>query len=313
VKAPGARTWEEGVQDQCVTKDLNTLLTALYVLVDDHIVPPRTGRGRQPDLTESELICLAVAQVMLGYHNERRWVRHVHATPELLEMFPRMLTQSGYHKRLKAAEPLLCNTILTLAMHSPSWFDDMWITDATPVPCGMSRETVKRSDLAGHAGYGYCASHSRYYWGLKLYLVCAGDGMPIMWCLANPKIGEREVLAALLDHNHHLIRSGQILLADKGFSGKPFKQLTERMGLDLLRPDRKDETYRNGNLGGVRQWIESVNQTLKSQLDLERHGGRTAAGVFTRVAQRLLAMAAAIWHNWETGMTSKRSLTAFDH
>jgi len=61
------------------------------------------------------------------------------------------------------------------------------------------------------------------------------------------------------------------------------------------------------------QWIESVNQTLKGQLGLEHHGGRTPAGVFTRVAQRLLAMAAAIWHNWTTGVTSKRSLTAHDH
>jgi hypothetical protein len=51
--------------------------------------------------------------------------------------------------------------------------------------------------------------------------------MPIMWCLADPKIGEREVLAALLDNNHHLIRSGQILLADKGFSGVEFQKLTE--------------------------------------------------------------------------------------
>ena len=85
------------------------------------------------------------------------------------------------------------------------------------------------------------------------------------------------------------------------------------MGLRLLRPDRRDETYPHGNLGGVRQWIESVNQTLKGQLDLEGHGGRTPEGVFTRVAQRLLAMATGIWHNWTTGVTSKRSLIAYDH
>jgi len=243
---------------------LDTLLTALYVLVDDHVVPPRTGRGHRPDLTDSELICLAVAQILLGYHNERRWVRHVHNTPTLLGMFPDMLTQSGYHRRLKTAQPLLCKAIITLAVCCPSWFDDLWMTDATAVPCGMSRETVKRSDLAGHAGYGYCASHSRWYWGLKLYLVCAGDGMPIMWCLANPKIGERQVLAALLTHHHHLIREGQVLLADKGFSGQPFKKLTEQMGLVLLRPDRKDETYTNGNLGSIRQWIESVTKPSKA-------------------------------------------------
>jgi hypothetical protein len=305
--------WEEGVQDQCVSKDLDTLLTALYVVIDDHVVPTRGGRGKRPRLSDSELITLAVAQVLLGYHSERRWIRHLHSDPQWRAMFPDLVDQSGYHKRLKNAHPLLCQAILTLAACCPSWFDDLWMTDATAVPCGMSRETVKRSDLAGYAGYGYCASHSRWYWGLKLYLVCAGDGMPIMWCLANPKLGEREVLAALLEHNHHLIRSGQILLADKGFAGKQFKQLTEAMGLTLLRPDRHDETYTHGNLGGVRQWIESVNQTLKGQLDLEDHGARTPAGVFTRVAQRLLALAAGIWHNWTTGLTSKRSLIALDH
>jgi len=305
--------WAEGVQDQCVSKELNTLLTALYVLIDDHVVAARVGRGRAPLLSDSELITLAVAQVLQGYHCEQRWIRHVRSSAQWRGMFPYLPDQSGYHKRLKNAQPLLCKAILTLAACCPSWFDDLWMTDATPVPCGMSRETVKRSDLAGHAGYGYCASHSRWYWGLKLYLVCTGDGMPIMWCLANPKIGEREVVAALLEHNHHLIRTGQILLADKGFAGKEFKQLTDAMGLRLRRPDRKDETYRNGNLGGVRQWIESVNQTLKGQLDLEDHGARTPAGVFTRIAQRLLAMATGIWHNWTTGVTTKRSLTAYDH
>ncbi|MFK0250431.1 hypothetical protein ACIQUM_37520 [Amycolatopsis azurea] len=102
-------------------------------------------------------------------------------------------------------------------------------------------------------------------------------------------------------------------MAGKGVAGKEFKQRTESMGLELLRPDRKDETYRNGNLGCVRQRIESVNQPLKGQLDLEAHGGRTPHGVFTRVAQRPLAMATAIWHNGETGLTSKRSLITCDH
>jgi hypothetical protein len=275
--------------------------------------PPRTGRGRQPLLSDSELVTLAAAQVLLGFHCERRWVRHIRSSADWQAMFPYLPDQPGYHKRLKQARPLLCKALARIAACCPSWFDDLWMTDATPVPCGASRETVKRSQLAGHAGYGYCASHSRFYWGFKLYLVCAGDGMPIMWCLANPKLGEREVVAALLEHNHHLIRAGQLLLADKGFAGKDFKALTETLGLRLLRPDRKDETYTNGNLGRVRQWIESVNQSLKAQLDLEAHGGRTVAGVFTRIAQRLLALAAGIWHNWTTGAARKRSLIAYDH
>lgn len=296
-----------------MTKELETLLTELYVLIDDHVTPARAGRGRRPQLSDSELLCLAVAQMLLGYHCERRWIRHLHRNPQFRAMFPAIPKQSGYHKRLKAAEGLLCKAIRILAEVSPSWHDDLWITDATPVPCGMSRETAKRSDLAGHAGYGYCASHSRYYWGLKLYLVCTGDGMPIMWALAHPKIGEREVVEAMLQRDHRLIRTGQVMLADKGFSGKDFLATTAQLGIRLLRPDRKDETYRNGSLGQVRQWIESVNQTLKGHLDLEEHGARTPQGVFTRVAQRILTLATGIWHNWTTGITRKRSLIAYDH
>ena len=51
----------------------------------------------------------------------------------------------------------------------------------------------------------------------------------------------------------------------------------------------------------------------EGQLSLEDHGGRALTGVFVRVAQRLLAMAAAIWHNWATGQPDERSLTAYDY
>ena len=63
----------------------------------------------------------------------------------------------------------------------------------------------------------------------------------------------------------------------------------------------------------MRQWIESVIDTLKGQLGLEQHGGRTLAGVQARVGQRLLALAAVVWFNWQLGVDHKRSLVAYDH
>jgi hypothetical protein len=86
-------------------------------------------------------------------------------------------------------------------------------------------------------------------------------------------------------------------------------------GVRVLRPAYKGEAPRPGQglFKPLRQLIESVNDTLKGQLDLERHGGRTPAGVYARVAQRLLALAAAIWHNWRVDAPSKRSLIAYDH
>jgi len=229
-------------------------------------------------------------------------------------MFPGIPHQSGYNKRLRAAGPLIAAAITALARDTPSWHELLRLVDSTPVPCGTSRETVKRSDLSGHAGYGYCASHSRYFWGFRLYLISTPDGMPVIWGLANPKIGEREVTQALLEHDHHLIREGQVILGDKGFAGREFEAfITEDLGATLIRPDRKDEKPRFGKLGGIRQWIESVFDTLKGQLGLEDHGGRTLEGVYARVGARLLALAAGIWHNWRINAPRKRSLIAYDH
>ena len=102
----------------------------------------------------------------------------------------------------------------------------------------MSRETAKRSDLAGEAGYGYCASHSRYFWGMRLYLVATAEGMPLMWCLANPK-SQREVMTALLQVDHHPVAEGQVILADKGFAGADFEQFLDGLGAHLLAQPAK--------------------------------------------------------------------------
>lgn len=296
--------------------ELNTLLTTLYVLLTDRVLPDlgvsRNRRGRKPSLSDAELLCLAVAQQLLGYSSETRWIRY--ARTHLTGMFPSIPQQPGYNKRLRAAGTLISATITALAKDTPSWHDVLRLVDSTPLPCGMSRETVKRSDLAGHAGYGYCASHSRYFWGFRLYLISTPEGMPVIWGLANPKIGEREVTQALLEKDHHLVRAGQVILGDKGFAGKDFERfITEDLGAHLIRPDRKDEKPRFGKLGGIRQWIESVFDTLKGQLTLEHHGGRTLEGVKARVAARLLALAAGIWHNWRIDAPRKRSLIAYDH
>lgn len=297
--------------------DLDSLLTALYVLVDD-LLPARGGAGRKPRITDAELIALAVAQVFLGCHSERRFLRF--ARRRFGHLFPYIPKQPGYNKRLRRLAPEICLVIGRLARVSPSFGDRLRLLDSTPVPCGASRETVRRSELAGWAAYGYCASHSRFFWGLRLYLLCATDGMPIAFCLAPANEPEREVAAAMLERARQgeLLTGEEIIVADKGFAGEEFEQIIAALDATLIRPDRKDEPKRFGALGGIRQWIESINDTLKGQLSLEDHGGHIPEGVWVRVCQRLLALAAGVWHNWllwEQGQldTAGRHLTAYDH
>jgi hypothetical protein len=289
-----------------VTADLDTLLIGLYVLAC-RILPARRGPGRKPQITDAELVCLAVAQILLDVPSERRFLRF--AIVRLRHLFPYLPKQPGYNKRMRALAPQIVRVLNAIAFSSPSWCDNIRLLDSTPVPCGASRETVKRSDFAGHAAYGYCASHSRYFWGFRLYLLCASDGMPICFELAPANAPEREVAAEML---RRVELDGYTVIADKGFAGDDFEQLMRELGALFLRPDRKDEPLRFGGLGGIRQWIESIIDTLKGQLSLERHGAHTMAGLITRIAQRLLALAAGLWHNWNVGDPG-RHLTAYDH
>jgi hypothetical protein len=289
-----------------VIADLDDLLTALYVLADE-ILPRRPRARRRPQITDAELVCLAVAQILLDCPSERRFLRF--AMVRLSHLFPYLPKQPGYNKRMRELAPQIVRLLNLVALSSPSWCDNIRLLDSTPVPCGASRETVKRSDFAGHAAYGYCASHSRYFWGFRLYLLCATDGMPIAFELAPANTPEREVAAEML---RRVELEGYTVIADKGFAGEEFEQLMAQLGAIFLRPDRKDEQPRFGGLGGIRQWVESIIDTHKGQLSLERHGAHTMPGLITRIAQRLLALAAALWHNWNIGDPG-RHLTAYDH
>jgi hypothetical protein len=304
-----------------VETNLDTLATALYVKTDDllkrspHLAPWRPRVGIAPRLSDAELVTLAVLQALLGHTSESRWLRHARA--HLGHLFPYLPRQPGYNKRLRAAAALIAAVIRVLAADTSLWTDDVWVVDSTPVECGRSRETARRSELAGWAQYGYCASHSRYFWGLRLHLIATVGGLPIGFALTGAKADERQTLLSMLAADPALVadRPGQVLIADRHYYGAAFETALAGAGLTLLRPARKGEPNRPGArfFKPLRQVIESINQTFKGQLDLERHGGRTTAGVIVRVLQRILALTAAIWHNDKTSAPVHRSLTAYDH
>ncbi len=124
-----------------------------------------------------------------------------------------------------------------------SWHDDVWLVDSTPVECGRSRETQKRSSLAGWAQYGYCASHSRYFWGLRLHLVATPAGLPIAFALTGAKADERDVCADMIAAAD-LARPGQTLIADKGYRSAALEADLSEAGITVLRVVR-----------GCRRWV----------------------------------------------------------
>jgi hypothetical protein len=275
--------------------DLDLLCISVYCTADD-LLPARPGNGRRK-LTDAEIVTLCVAQVLMGIPSDRRFLRA--ARRQLRLLCPSQDALHKRRKRLTEAIEWLCGMI---AAQSPGFSDDLVLLDSTPVECGRSVETTRRSDLAEVCGYGYCKSHSRWFWGMRLHLVCAPDGTPRAATLVSADRPEREVALPLLARALH---GGETIICDKGYAGREFEQAVREIGGLIVRPARKDEPDTGVHLASIRQRIESVFVTCKDLLSLERHGARTAHNLRARIATRLLALAACIRLNHQLGLPSR--------
>jgi hypothetical protein len=279
--------------------DLDTLCTFVYCTADD-LLPEKPTNGKRKT-TDAEIVTLCVAQAIKGIPSDRRFLAE--ARKSLSHLFPCLPKQAGFFKRRRRLAPLLEWFLVIFAQQSPGFYDDLLLIDSTPVECARSRETVLRSALSDICDYGYCASHSRYFWGMRLHALFATDGTPRALALASPKRDEREVGVELLGRCQR--RGGEILLTDKGYAGKEFAAQVEELDAHVVRPKRKDEPGEGPHLAPLRQRIESIFSTCKDILTLERHGARTVAGLRERILQRFLCLAACISLNYQLGRPSR--------
>jgi hypothetical protein len=271
--------------------DLDLLLTAVFATADD-LLPDRTKNARR-SVTDAEVVTLAVAQAVMDLSSDRGFL--VVAATRLGHLFPRLPGQPGYWKRRLRLTETIEWLMAMFAQDSPGYFDEVVLLDSTPVECGRSVDTARRSELAVACAHHHSRSHSRWFWGMRLHLLAAPDGTPRAAILASADQKERDVALRLFAIGLH---GGELVICDKGYAGRDFEtQAAEHFDARILRPARKDEPGRGPVLSWIRQRIESIFWTLKDRLGLERHRARSLHGLRARIATKLLALAAGVWLN----------------
>jgi hypothetical protein len=288
--------------------NLDLLLTVVYCIADDFLPKP-AGNARRK-ITDAEIVALCVAQAIMGIPSDPRFLAV--ATKRLEHLFPQLPARDAFHKRRLRLSPQIEALIAHFARQSPGFFDDLLLVDSTPVECARSRETVKRGGsssladaLSNAADYGYCASHSRYFWGFRLHALFAPDGTPRALALTSPKVDEKVVCVQMVARCERASGQMLILIGDKNFRGKDFETELAALDATIMRPRRKDEIGRAPHLAPIRQRIESIFQTCKDILTLERHGARTLANLRVRLCARFAALAAAVSLNHQLGRPSR--------
>lgn len=293
--------------------DLDLLLTIVYCLADDFL--PKRAQNARRKVTDAEIVTLCIAQAIMGITGDDRFIRT--ANYRLRHLFPALPSRDSFHKRRIRSVEQIEALIGHFARHSPGFEDDMLLVDSTPIECARSLETVKRGGesslddaLSNAADYGYCASHSRLFWGFRLHAIFAPDGTPRALALTSPKIDEKIVclgmVARLERHPGQLVA----LIGDKNFRGKDFEDQLAALDASIHRPRRKDEPGKGPHLAPIRQRIESIFWTFKDILTLERHGARTLGNLRARLCSRFAALAACVMLNHQLDRPS-RSLAPY--
>ena len=279
--------------------DLDLLLTAVFCAADDLL--PKRARNARRRITDAEVVTLCVAQAVLGISSDRRFLRA--AQRQLVTLFPVLPTQDAFWKRRARLTEQIERVMAAFARDCPGYWDQIVLLDSTPVECGRSVETARRSQLAVACAHHYSRSHSRWFWGMRLHLLGAPDGTIRSVILASADDKERDVARRLFAI---ALRGGETIVCDKGYAGAEFAEhAATTYHAAVLRPARQTEPDNGLHLSSIRQRIESIFWTLKDHLGLEAHRARTLHGLRARIASKLLAYSAGIWLNWLLGRPSR--------
>lgn len=285
-----------------MTASLETLVVAAYVFAHSLPIPRPGPEGK---ITDPELIALAVAQASTGESSDRKFLGMI--AYRLPGWFAHLPDQTQYNRRLRRLAPYIVIVQLGLAEMIAS--GDVRLADGTLIGCANYPGCASKSHFGGEAGYGFCPSKSRFYWGMRLVLLTDEMGVPLGYDLVEPREGEREPLFRLAQAH-----PDTVLFADKGFWGAEYERTIELVSVDLITPER----HRLGECppaevakATIRLVIESVFSNLKRQMRLEEHLAKTPGGLVQRVAQRLLALTLGMFINVQLGRPL-RSLVAYD-
>jgi hypothetical protein len=285
-----------------MTASLETLVVTAYLFADELAIPRPGPKG---EITDAELIALAVAQASMGVPSDRQFLGLV--AKVLPGWFPHLPCQSQYNRRLRRLAPAIAAVQLRIAELIAT--HKLVIADGTLLGVANYAGCAARSEFAGTAAYGYCAAKSQYVWGMRLVLITDPSGVPVGYTLVAANEKEYEPVRELTTAH-----PGSTLIADKGLWGRQYRETLALQGVAILTPNRVrtvDNLAREKRLAGLRLVIESTISNLKCQMRLEQHLAKTPTGLVQRIAQRLLALTIGMLINTLTGRPP-RSLVAYD-
>jgi len=272
------------------------LLTIIFVLVDDwyqaHGIRYLKGKpGAKPEFSDSEVITLLLAMAFIPFPSATQFLGFLLAN--YLALFPRPIDQSQFNRRARGLRLLVEELRRTWLVQLGVFQHTRFLLDTKPVPVVGVKRSNRRSDFAGSASYGHCASRSMKYFGYKLVAITTFSGIPVVYELVPAHTDEREAAAAVLVY----LRGCQII-GDKGFIGMDWQAQVYAWTQNQIWTPKRSNQYQQ-NPKGLDRWLNSVRERIEGVFhelsntgrDLEGLRAKTLVGLCTRVIAKMASHA----------------------
>lgn len=302
------------MQNQKVVLDKATVLTTIFTIVDDVMKesPAIAGAlrrpGRAPQLSDSEVVTLALYQELIGEPREDHFLR-LHRW-SLLSYFPRLNERSRYNRRKRDLWAVilavrLCLQIVLDALE----LEETGVVDSAPVPCVGRKRDKSQSDFQGFADYGICSSKSMKYFGCKFHAIVSLTGVILGYLLTSAAPYDNQPLVELLDSTpHHL----QDLLGDGAYNDeqlqaflKQYRELTLSAPVKVNQEPKRTKVEQKFH-NHLRLICETVNAQMQEQMHLSKHYAKSKWGLMTRVAAKVTAHSIGMMVNLMLGRPALR-------
>lgn len=272
--------------------DIETLLTIIYVLVDDWYEAKgkellKGKPGVKPIFKDSEVITLMLAADFVPYPGETQFLAFIRAN--YLKLFPDLLDQSQFNRRARGLRGLVEQLRRHWALELGVQNETQFLLDTKPVPVMGYKRSKKHSDFAGSADYGYCSSRNLRYFGYKLVMITTLSGLPVAYELVPANTDERLAAETVLTY-----LSNADVFGDKGFIGEEWQaQIYSQTGNRVYTVKRHNQKVQNPAafdklLCSVRERIEGVFHEIQNTgRNIERLLAKTVVGLCTRVVSKV--------------------------
>jgi len=294
--------------------DVDTFLTALYVIVDDFCHSHRLKKrpGPEASLSESEILTLAIFARFSRFASERDFYRY--AKSNLRGAFPTLPDRSQFNRCVRSHARLLEEVALHLVRMMKAKRCHYEVLDASAMPI---RDAKRRGEgwLAGYADIGWSNSLG-WYEGFRLLVAVNPTGVitGFGFCPASTKDQPlAETFFALrCEPNPRAPSVGSAAagpyVSDKGFEGEEnHRRWLDLYGVRVICPPRRNGRKRRWPKGlrcwaaSIRQIVETVYDKLHNAFGLRRERAHELSGLRARLAARVALHNFCIWLNEQLG------------